>query len=106
EYGQWYAVKRTGIMMRFHLAYPDCVPFQVSAWPNPMIPELVREDEQARKRLEEGLQNTEELLKKADDDPEERKDLQVWRLAFLSNLKERSLEAESYAQELLKKDKA
>lgn len=104
--GDWHAVQKTGLIIRLQMSLSPCLPFCPSDWPNPTMPELVLENEDAGRFLNEGLSITERLLKDIKYDKEERKDLEVWRIAFLSNLKSRSLEVESHVEALLEKDRA
>lgn len=106
DFGEWYAVQRTAIAIRFHLAHPSCIPFHLSAWPNPIIPELIMEDNETLKHLTKGLSIVEKLIEDVTDDRDEQKDLQVWHIAYLSNIKSKSPKAEKDAAELLKKDSA
>lgn len=106
SYGDWYAVQHSSMMMHFHAGYSPLVSFQPSAWPNPIIAEFVREDAEGQAHLATGLEILDKLLKKSEDDQQERNDLKVWRLAYLSNLKNHSLEAETYANEVLKDNPA
>ena len=104
NYADWYAVQHSSMMMYFHASYSPVVVFQPSAWPNPIISEFVREDSEGQEFLKTGLQILEKLKKKAEGDKKEQNDLNVWHLAYLSNLKSHSLEAETYANEILKDD--
>lgn len=104
QFPDWYAVQKTGLMVRFGLSHSPSVPFYNTAWPSPSILELVREDDESQKLLSDAIAITDKLLKGNIADPEEHKNLQLWRLGCLSNMRARSSEAQSYAQELIAKD--
>lgn len=104
-FGDWSAVQKTAIMIRLHMSYSPCLPFYPTSWPDPIIPEMLLEDKETIQNLENGLLATEALLSKVAPETEEHQNLQVWRLAFLSNLGKYD-EALEFAQSLLQKTPA
>ena len=97
----WLIIRRAGIMVRYGMALSPVVAFELTAWPNPLPRNLVREDDETRRILVEAVNIAEAALTVSGLEVDDRHDLETWKLACLSNLRERSPEAEAYARRLL-----
>lgn len=96
----WLAIRQAGGIVRYSLSLAPCVDFVPRAWPDPVPLEFVREDDEARRLLDQAETIFNGLL--ADDlEKDERGNLEIWRLACLANSKERAADAESYFNELI-----
>lgn len=100
----WPAVQEAGGIVRFALAVSRAVPPAALRAPNSIDLDLVREDEEARRALDEAAQCFACSLEKEQDDGA-RRILETWRLAVLACQHHRLDEAAAYARDLLRRDR-
>lgn len=95
-----YAVQWAGAVIRFNAALSPQLRFQGGSFPNPISPALIKEDDDARKLLEEASQIFRQLAESIDV-PRQVEELEIWRLASLVCHSGRSGEAETVLKGVL-----
>ncbi|MBA4090100.1 MAG: hypothetical protein C0494_05840 [Sphingobium sp.] len=95
--GNWTAILRAAAVIRYSLALSPSVPLPFLMAPNPVIADLVREDDRSQRYLDEAWERLERLQAKGgvtfEDD--------LWRLAILSSRQGRRDEAAAWAEKIL-----
>lgn len=108
EYGaQWESVRFTAAMIDY-LSSLSPAALSVNnpvSWPEPVDWHLINRDDGSTARLREAARTFEELATSAEE-VEERKRLEIWRLACLANDPEAQEEAVGYCRTLLEADPA
>ncbi len=95
-----FAVAWARAVISYNSALSPALPAFFGSFPNPMPSGLVRDDENARDRLNEAERIFERLARTVDV-PDYAEDLKVWRLACLIADPDRARDAECLAQEML-----
>lgn len=99
----WPAVQEAAGRVRYARAVSVAVPPSALRGPNPLDPDLVHEDENARALLDEAERAFARRLERPLDE-RDRTETETWRLAVLAARRHRRKEAETYAQTLLRDD--
>ncbi|WP_343699591.1 hypothetical protein [Caulobacter sp.] len=97
---EWVSVIRGAAMVRYALALSPSVPQEWIFYPNPIDAALVKEDDVARRRLEEALVRFSRLVQRPGGERLDR----VWRMACLAALGDRKGETEAACGALLADD--
>lgn len=98
---EWLSVLQTGAILRYGSAISDAFDFRFTKTPEPVHPDFVRHDDDSQALLTEALAKFELLIKKTKNYTL-RQDLEVWRLACLSNLVGREKDAERFFQKIVR----
>jgi tetratricopeptide (TPR) repeat protein len=102
---EWLSVRMAfAIAGYFTSLSPAALPEHVVAWPQPVSWALVRRDDESAERRRRAAEVALKALKEADLDGENRRLLESLHLACLACDSERREEAESFCQELLRRD--
>ncbi|ARR52341.1 hypothetical protein HY78_02140 [Rhizorhabdus wittichii DC-6] len=98
--GDWLAIKRAGVAIRYARALSPALGASFTLSPNPMMVSLVRTDEAARASLAKALDTIDAIIAVGQLGLEDR----LWRLAILANLPDREADAAACARDILDRD--
>lgn len=100
----WVDTRRLAAELEYHAGLSPAVPPAPAApWATPIGWELVCVDREGRAHFDAAFRAFTALLD-SEEEPDERQDLEAWRLACLANQPERQDEAAAYCRELLAGD--
>jgi tetratricopeptide (TPR) repeat protein len=104
---KWKGVRTAaGVINYLSALSPAAIPSRIARWAEPVDWSFVKRDDESLSRLREAEQSFRQLIKEAgDDDDEERRDFEAWRLSCFANDPDRQEEATKFCREILSRDR-